>query len=254
MKILIVGGCFTCQSNIKFERLYHQTLKEQLLSSGIKNVEIQTIRYERIAFTKEKIDAVFQNSKFDMLLFHLRAEPLMRMVKLYYKYIGHNNRLKHSLNFPFIKILKSEKFDMIEFRRIYHIENINDESNIYHYLRELNYLLGSAIGNKKYAFNFYSKFILKIMKYCDENSIDFILCGPVSRPFSKFENKLSYSMNSIFKNLSKANNINYLELLGEKTINNRPMFFPDGQHVSQDGHDEIAMMLSEKIKSINGYQ
>jgi lysophospholipase L1-like esterase len=94
----------------------------------------------------------------------------------------------------------------------------------------------------------YEDFTKKIAKYCAAQSADFLLVGPVSRPCSNFENQLSDELNDIFTVLAKAENIKYLDLLGEKTKDNQSMFFADGQHVSQDGHDEIAAKIFEKIK------
>ena len=248
MKILIVGGCFTCQHNIEFNRLYHQTILHKFIKSGLSCAQIQTISYERIAKTIDKIETIHKDYKFDLLIFHLRAEPLMRMVKLYYKYLNDEGKLCHSLNLPFFRNLNAEKYDLLEVRRIINSVKNQDETQLHHSLRELNYYLGSIIGNKRRAMKSYAKFTEKIAVFCKNNSSDFLLLGPVSRPFSRFENKLSYEMSIKFNEFSKSENIKYLELLGESTLGNNPMFFPNGQHVSQEGHDEIAMKIYEKIK------
>ena len=54
MKIAIIGGCFTDQNNIPFDRLCHQTLKRNIEAQG-EQVEIRTMRYERISRCPEKI-------------------------------------------------------------------------------------------------------------------------------------------------------------------------------------------------------
>src|ERR1035437_9609121 len=187
MKILIVGGCFTCQHNIESKRLYHQTILNKFIDSGSSDTQIQTISYERIAKTIDKIETIHKDFKFDLLIFHLRAEPLMRMVKLYYKYIDDEGKLCHSLNVPFFPILNAEKFDLLEVRRIRNSVINQDETPLYHSLRELNYGLGSIIGNKGRAMKSYAKFTEKIAVFCKNNSSDFLLLGPVSRPFSRFE-------------------------------------------------------------------
>src|SRR4051812_29472807 len=99
MKIAIVGGCFTDQHNIPFNRLYHQTLKKNVEENG-NDIEIRTLRYERISKSLEKIDRLHNEYHFDLLVFHLRTEPLMRMTKFYYKYFDNKGKLCHAINFP----------------------------------------------------------------------------------------------------------------------------------------------------------
>jgi len=250
MKILVVGGCFTCQHNIEFNRLYHQSLKKMLIQSGIENADISTMRYERIGMTFDKIAAFHRSNDFDLLIFHLRAEPFMRLVKIYYKYINQQSKLKHSLNLPILKIIMPEKYDMLENRRI-NISTGTNETKVHTYLREANYRIGHLLGNKKNAFDMYERFINEISAYCSNANKLFLLLGPVSRPFSVYENKLSYDISNHFLKYSNSTHINYLELIGEKTGKDQNMFFSNGQHVSQDGHDEVAQKIFNKINHLN---
>jgi hypothetical protein len=141
-----------------------------------------------------------------------------------------------------------EKFELLLQRDINSQNNIIEtESKIHHFLRETNYVLGSFIGNKRYALNILKKAIFQIQEFCLKNNIEFLLLGPVSRPFSKFENNLSNEINRKFKMFTSESAINYLDLIKRVTNDNRPMFFDNGIHVSQAGHDEIANMIYDKI-------
>ncbi len=247
MKIAIVGGCFTNQHNIPFNCLYHQNLKK-MLEGYSENVEIITIRYERISKCLEKIIELQKVNDINLLIFHLRAEPIMRMSKLYYRYLNNDGKIKHALNLPYLKIFYPEKFDLLSQIRVNAQENIiKKESKVYHFLRETNYLLGSLIGNKKYALNVLKSTILQIRDVCFNGNVNFLLLGPVLRPFSKFEDKLSKEINNIFELLTKEKSIKYLSLIKNVTSNNIPMFFENGIHVSQAGHDEIANMIFKVI-------
>lgn len=247
MKIAIVGGCFTNQHNIEFSRLYHQTLKT-FLKLNVENVEITTIRYERISKCLDKIIDLQHKNDFDLLIFHLRAEPIMRMSKLYYKYLNNEGKLRHSLNLPYLKIFYPEKFDLLSLRRFNHCENKNIKATkVYYLLREANYVLGTLLGNKSYALHSLRKLILDIQEFCNEKNINFLLLGPVSRPSSYFEDLLSERINKEFEELSKEESIKYLSLIRKKTNDNQPMFFENGIHVNQEGHDEIANMIYEKM-------
>lgn len=243
MKIAIAGGCFTEQHNIPKDRLYHSTL-QGLFKQDNKDIEIRTIRYERISKCAEKIVQLKSEYDFDLLLFHLRAEPLMRMSKLYYKYLNDAGELKHALNLPYFYMIYPEKFDvrLHTDRMIGNPMNPN-ESRFYHSLREANYMLGSWVGNKKYALEMLKNTILEIRDFCLVHKVKLLLLGPVLRPFSRFENSLSMEINDLFENLTRAESIKYLSLLKQATKNNESMFFENGIHVSQAGHDEIASMI-----------
>jgi hypothetical protein len=247
MNIGIVGGCFTDQHNIPFERLYHQSLKRLLITTEDR-VEIRKIRYERISRCVNKVIDFHDSYSLDLLIFHLRAEPIMRLSKLYYKYLDHEKKLKHSINFPPFNLIYPEKYDLLLNRQICSQVNNNlDESGFHHMLREANYTLGSLIGNKKYAFDLLEKSIIQISQFCASRNVKFLLLGPVSRPFSRFENNISEEMDRRFVSLSAFKSINYLSLLKVLTSDGRSMFFENGIHVSQEGHDEIAQMIFDKI-------
>ena len=247
MKIGIVGGCFTEQHNIPFERLYHQSLK-QLLNTTEDKVEIRTVRYERISKCVNKVIGFHDSYPFDLLIFHLRAEPIMRLSKLYYKYLDHEKKLKHSINFPPLNLIYPEKYDLLLNRQICsHGNNELDESGFHHLLREANYAIGSLIGNKKYAFNQLENSIFQISQFCVSRNVEFLLLGPVSRPFSRFENKISEEMDKRFASFSVEKSIHYLSLIKKHTVKDKSIFFENGIHVSQEGHDEIAQMIFDKI-------
>lgn len=247
MKMVIAGGCFIQQHNIPFSKLYHQTIKRLLIENNIQ-VVIETLRYERISTCIDKIKQLKKIYDFDFLIFHLRAEPSMRLSKLYYKYLDDKGKLKHAFNLPFLKILYPEKFEILAQRRINSdIQLIENESKSHHILREINYLLGSFIGNKKFALLLLEKTTLQIQSFCTNNNIQFLLLGPVNRPFSYFENKLSEEISKKFEHVAKVYSIPYLSLLKMETSSNESMFFENGIHISQAGHNEIASMIYQKI-------
>lgn len=239
MKILIVGGCFTCQHNISFERLYHQTIRDKFIDQGDLDIEIKTITYSRLSRVMDKIEKVREEYPFDLLIFHLRAEPVLGMIKVYFKYLDEKGYLRRYLNVPFHHLSIEGKHFKAESRISSGILKKHD-TKFYQQLRELNYNIGSSLGNKKRAIDLYEKCVLGLVAYCNEHSIQSLLLGPASRPVSKFENRLSHDISSSFKSLADREQLNYIELLGESTACNKPMFFDNGFNVSQEGHDAIA--------------
>lgn len=249
MKIAIVGGCFTCQHNIPFNRLYHQTLVDLLSGQGIE-AEVQSIRYERLAKTIEKIEALRNGYGFNILLFHLRAEPLMRMVKFYYKYLDENGKMHRSLNIPIFRLFYPEKFDVLLSRRLQTDTVSSKESKMHIWLKGINYRFGNFIGNQRHAIKMHNNFLITLQEYCHCHKINLLVLGPVSRPCSAFENHLSKRMDKEFAMFCKKRGMRYVNLLGEITSTRENMFFENGIHVSQAGHDEVAKILRDRILEI----
>jgi hypothetical protein len=255
LDILFTGGCFTQQHNIPFPNLYHQTLSRSLNSDGI-NTAIRTLRYERWDNLIEKLNLEYDTNKIQLLGFHLRTEPLMRRCKIYYKYKDANGKLRYSINTKWNRSTRPEAYDILNHTSD---QNLNrnyadsfSESFIYKGLRELNYILGDLSGNKDYALRKNLELINKIKHWCEEREIYLLLIGPASRPFSRYEDRLSVTIHNFFKKHARDMSIDYLSIIGKSTIMDQAMFFNNGIYISQEGHDEIARLLKEKITSISG--
>lgn len=246
MKIAIVGGCFISQHNIPPDKLYHQTAR-RLLERGGHEIIISTIRYERISGTLNKIKKLRNEFEFDLLIFHLRAEPVLRMSKLYYKFTDDKGVKRNSINTPFNSPSIPERHDLLSAKRIDLEDNRKPDTRLHHMLRELNYYSGTIAGNRRNALKQYLELTKEVVKSCHETNSSLLLMGPASRPFSTFENDLSKIIDRQFSEFARDERIGYLRLLGYTTSNNEQMFFPNGIHVSQAGHDETGHRLCKLI-------
>lgn len=250
MNISFAGGCFTKQTYIPFEGHYHQTVKTILENKLKQTVNSSIIRYERLSKTIDKIENQIKTGGIDLLVFHLRTEPAMRMSKFYYKFLTENNILKHAVNLPWNKNISPEKYDMLHSRRIAFDSFLFQESPFVRFMREMNYRIGTLIGNRKRAIRLHSEFIIQLNDFCKKNNIILLLIGPVARPCSSFENKLSELINKKFKNFSGNFNIHYLEIIGLETNGGESLFMENMQHVSQAGHNYIGEKIAQKVIKI----
>lgn len=246
MNVTIVGGCFPVQHNIPAGRLYHQTLKRLLAERGIE-MSVGIIRYERLSNCFGKIAAAAEARRIDLLVFHLRAEPLMRLSKLYYKYVDDAGVFKRSLNLPLLKIVNPEKYEVPMSKKILPHLPCKRESLLHHALREMNYSMGTMVGNRKFAIAEYMILVDAIVGLCREKYIGLLIVGPVSRPFSASENKLSERIDRTFAAAMEKRGVPYLRSLGTYDDEGRYLFFPNGVHVSQAGHYRMAKIMFDKI-------
>jgi len=96
--ILIVGGCFPVQSNIPKEKLYHQILKDRVERELSTRIEIKILQYEKLAPTLNRIKEIVNQQNIDLIIFHIRVEQILRMIKLFLRYYDKNEVYHKGLN------------------------------------------------------------------------------------------------------------------------------------------------------------
>ncbi|OGU34441.1 MAG: hypothetical protein A2068_05845 [Ignavibacteria bacterium GWB2_35_6b] len=251
IKVLIVGGCFTQQSDIVWSNLYHQIIKQKLAKENNIDVEIIIVRYERLSKCFEKITTVCQQHEPDYFLFHLRAEPILRVSKLYYKYRDSNGRMNRSLNLLPLNINKPESHrHFINRDTISSNVLILKKENVTHYiLREANYILGLLVGNLSNALNSYMGLIKEINEFCINKGIKLMIIGPVSRPHTLMEDFISIKLNNRFESCLQFSNVSFVKCLGVYTDDSQKLFSEGGILVNETGHKRIADLIYTEMKN-----
>ena len=243
MHLVIVGGCFPVQHNIPLERLYHATLRQQLAQSGVAT-DLTVVRYERLHTCRAKLEAVARQRPIDVLVFHLRTEPLMRLAKLYYKCLDDDGQRRHSFNLPAFGQLNPEKYDLLTVQpRRAPTGPPAPETGLHQLLRQLNYRAGSLLGNRRHGLRLYAELVDSLREFCQAGGTRLLVVGPVSRPCSGYENRLSEQIDAFFRSHLAPPKVPYLGTLGTQAPDGTSWFFSNGVHVSQAGHDRMAALL-----------
>jgi citrate lyase beta subunit len=246
-EICFIGGCFPVQHNVLYEELFHQKLKRKIETEYNSKLNVNIIRYERISSVLDKIKILSDSKKLDLIVFHVRPEPFLRLIKLFYKYINHNGKLKWSLNLPYFKLLNPEKYDMLVLAGMFHI-SIKPKKSLFHqFLVSSNYIFGRIIGNRFYALERYYQTTNQVIDFCNENNIRYIILGPNRRTNNYLEPDLCKQLDLyISKRLEKQNYVcGYENDLDEK------MNQGNGIHVTLEYHDLIANKLYKEIADKN---
>ncbi len=250
--LTFVGGCFPVQNDILFEDLFHQRLKRKIESAYNIELNINIIRYERFNSCLKKIINYKKTAQIDFLIFHVRPEPFLRVVKFLYKYLNKRGKRRYSLNIPSLKIWNTEKFNILKFEKSIVFKPDNNQTKLHRILVNFNYKAGKIFGNLKYSLNKYFELTSNIVGFCDANDIIPIVLGIGNRNNSSYEPFLCKKLDEFFKHRLKDQNISYVELLNIKSKNINEYFRDNGIYASEKYHEVIAeklfSVLEDKLK------
>lgn len=267
INLTIVSGCLALQNkyktcSVRTEDLFHQIAKRELERKFDIKLNIQIIRYERFSDCLEKIIKHFNQNPFDILVFQVRWYHYLNLVKLIGRYVNDQKRWKWTVNLPAINILNREKYPLerpYSVPKFYTIKEKLKESELarklyyglgLNELRAINYIVGSLIGNEKFAKKIYKRLIDNVINFCKEKNIPLIFVGVVSTPASKIRNYYSERLNEFVKPLIHNHNMPYINIFGYLTENNEYKFMEDKEHLNRIGHKEISKRLIEEIQRL----
>jgi hypothetical protein len=245
-----VGGCFPVQHNIIFEDLFHQKLKKKVEEFSNVSFNINIIRYERYNNCFNKIVAYSQSERIDLLVFHIRPEPYLRLVKFFYKYVNNNGRLRYSFNIPILKLINPEKYDFLIIGRQYNRPISTKSKRLHRVLINMNYRTGKFFGNTYYAQKKHSELITNIINYCKNSNIKLILLGPALRSNTSYEPLLCEELNNSIRKSLTDKNISYIDCLEQFANSQKQLFHENGIHAREQYHELIAEKIYSEIEKM----
>ena len=247
IRTIIVGGCFTKQHNIESSKLYHQLLGNELLKNENLELDLSIIRYERLTKCLEKVIRSIEEQKPDLILFHIRPEPLHRICKLYYVYKDSTGKLIRSLNFGFLNKINTENQKFKISQNVPATYTYPKESRFHRFLIDCNYLFGMGAGNVGYGLKLYLNLVTELHQLCIEKGIKLVLIGPVSRPHTLLENRLAERLDSYFETSINSIKIPYVKCIGVRSVENKWLFGDEGIYVNQVGHKRVAKLIYNSL-------
>ena len=250
INLTFVGGCFPVQNDILFEDLFHQKLKRRIEREYDTELNINIIRYEQFGTCLKKITAYNKSCPIDVLVFHIRPEPFLRLVKIYYRYLNNKGILKKSLNIPSLNMSNSEKYDSSKFEKGISFNTGKEETRLHKLLVDLNYIIGRNAGNLKYAFKKYYELALDIAAYCKETNIRLLVLGIGFRNNTPYAKRLCRLLNDYLQNKFTNGGIPYIENMSDHSRNTEQYFQNDGIHASDKYHGLIAEALFNELKNL----
>ena len=242
-----LGGCFPVQGNMPFENRFHQLLKDKVENCRNVKFNINIIRYERFKNCFNKIETYNKSHPIDVLVVSIRPEPVLRLIKLYYKFKKNpGGRIERSLNIPLLNKIDAESYDLLSASTRFNPVENTANSKMHSALVDLNYFFGMLIGNYSYALEKYKELLKDIIKFTNNRNIQLIVLGPPERTNALFEKLITLRLE---KDIKK-----YLEYIPECFVSGRSqnykgeiLFDSLGVYATKAYHLMLAQALYEKI-------
>lgn len=248
INLTFVGGCFPVQDNILFEDLFHQVLKREIESRYKIGLNFNIIRYERFDSCMKKISGYNRNNPINILIFHIRPEPFLRLVKFYYKYSDNNGKIKRSFTIPFLSSAKPEKYDLLILNRRFNSRTKTNDSKFHKFLINFNYRTGSLLGNELNAQRKFLNLINNVVDYCKSSRITPVLLGPALRTNTSYEPILCMRLNNFIKSSLENSNTIFINGTDVYTDKNEPLFHFNGILANEKYHELIGERICRAIK------
>lgn len=234
------------QDNIKEEDMYHQILRRKLMEEYNIHLSADILRYENLRGCLELIKNKASQRKPELLLFHMRAEPVLPKIKLFNAYTSRSGKIIKSIRiFSKVLIRTSE-----ENRSAGGSTSDRTTGKFHNFLRELNYFSGILVFNSLTLRKECLHLIKEITEFCRTMNIELILTGPVSRPRSYYENMISVWIDKIFRNEAVKEKIRYISFLGFENEAKEFLFCDDLIKLNEKGHLRAAGLLSGHMARI----
>lgn len=242
VNIGIIGGCMTCQTDIKLSQLFYRALSANFLEKDDIRCLVSLRYYNEYFRIPEKAEHLVKYVKPERIILQIRPAPfIMRSEFLIQDYRGGFliNPLVCSKNLEKTETILGTKDPVIlqedKLKGFYN--NLIILPLLKHNIR-----IGNLFSLKKNALKSLSDYIISLDQLCKENHISLYLIGTINSYTEKHNDLLSW-MNEEIKKLAEVKEIPYLDIFTLMNDNKDQYFGPDRFHLNAEGHALVARML-----------
>ena len=243
IKAGIICGCLPTQLNIEPGDLYHQLIAQKIRSQFGVGLDVVSIWYTTLAESTGKVLELIAKENPDLVLYHVRPDPYLRISKLFVRYKDLKDQFRIKFNFNGNDQNISDGNPTIRTRR-----GNKKKSGFNIFLRELNYRIGYIAGINTIAIKKEFDTLKEISSYCRDKDLFLVIIGPASRPRSKMEEFLLQRLDESLFGFFRSADVNYVRCFGATGKNGESLFFEDKVHVNRDGHKRFSELLYPEIE------
>ena len=238
-----VGGCAITQPDIPKEKRFIEVLRTKMKSDCSIETSFTFSSYSHFYELEKSIEKIINKQKVDLLIVHLRPQPLLVLSKFIIKKKNKNNKTAFFIN-PLV--YRKCAYPYLEQSSSPVINQLALKPKSKPKLMGLNILLGRLFGlNKKAAKQIFNA-ILSIQSQCKQKDIKLTILGISPQPMTKHGNINCQELNVYLIKKCHDEGIEYVDSFSK--MNNSDCFQEDELHLSEKGHEYLGDILNEGIK------
>lgn len=239
----IIGGCMTCQTDLKLSQLFYRSFSQKLLEYDGTKCYVSLKYYNEYFRIPELARQLISSSRPDLIILQIRPAPfIMRSELLIQDYSGRfliNPLVFSSENiFKIESILGTKDPVFIEPGKL---RNPLKRLAIMPVLR-YNILAGRLFGLEKKAVRSAGEILKELNGICTENHVRLMVIGNISS-YNVMHDHYLGRFNRAMKKLSDELGIFYLDIYSRIQGDPDRYFGPDRSHLNREGHELVAGLL-----------
>jgi len=248
INIGIIGGCMTCQTDLKLSQLFYRKLSKELLDKDDIKCFVSLRYYNEYFRIPEKADHLVKNAKPATIILQVRPAPfIMRSELMIQDYKGRyiiNPLVFSHKNIERIENILGTKDPIVlnPYKIKGHLKRLTIKKILHR-----NTSLGNIFGLKRKAQKSLDEYIIYLQNLCAKNNIHLIIIGTLNS-YSYERNELLSEMNNSLKKLTESRGINYLDVFSLVNDDKDRYFGTDKFHLNEEGHALVAGLLYEQMR------
>jgi hypothetical protein len=245
----IIGGCMTCQPNMKLSRLFFRLFAKKLMDQDNVKCYVNLKYYNEYHRIPELAEQLINKSNPGVIILQVRPAPfIMRSEFLIQDYKGKfiiNPLIQSPANIERIENILATKDPV--FIRVYNLP-WNIKRFVLEVLMRNNIRLGNLFLLEKKATRSLISIIDRLINLCRENSITLYVVGTISSSYKTSDSSLS-GMNESLKKFLSGKGIEYLDIYSLISKDQNLYFSEDKYHLNELGHELVAGILYKRFKN-----
>jgi hypothetical protein len=248
MNIGIIGGCMTCQSDLKLSQLFFRSFARKILENDCIKCFVSLRYYNEYFRIPELAENLINTSSPDIIILQIRPAPFIMRSEL----IIQNYRGKFILNPLFFskyalekieKILGTENPDIIKVSDL----KVGMRKYLLLFISRNNLAWGKFFFLRRNAITSLENYLNELIRMCNDKQIKLFVLGTINSYFNNHNDILS-EMNAAMKKTAELSGVCYTDIFSQINDDKDSFFGTDRYHLNQNGHELAAGLLYECYK------
>jgi hypothetical protein len=249
LNIGIIGGCMTCQTDLKLSQLFYRSFSQTLLEKESVKCFVSLKYYNEYYRIPGRIQEIIAKLKPGVMIIQVRPAPMIMRCE----FLIQNYRGGYILNPLIFKPVELGKLEAI----------LGTKEPVFAKLQSLsfwkrlligavlskNMQLGRIFGLHQRALDSVREIMEQSIGQCKKENIPLLIIGPLNASYPQ-NNIVLGKLNKTLKIVSEQSGTGYIDIYSILEKERKRFFTRDEHHLNAEGHGLVSDMLYEEFKKI----